>query len=742
MAFKGFGDYLNQRHQKRLLQNYEFLTSSVKSSNTFSSISPSLRDIFETSAKRINDGYPLLFKDLLFWINGFTGSRINSLELRDLCALNGAMLAEYDSAKVTHILGTQLPDSKIQKLKKPMVHPDWILECVKQNKILSWSRYRIVPVTIQQSVSMFFDSGPFVIPKQNSDSTLNTGTENRKDKNKVYYSPELGKSNTSPATTCSLVDTRDEDDSASSPTPNEKRRRLEDSHQDIEIEDFFKPKEIVDDFNFEFQQDEEMDLYNHVHKDIFVNFENDNLIKNQYHSNETSTDSEEDSKALEWFGPQPDVNMTGAWVKRNISTAPGFLERYYESSRLHKLSTWKNELKDWVRQQYQQRQKLRPIHIKTNSSNHPRTVMHVDLDCFFASVSLLKHPEFQDCPVCVAHSAGVSGKSTSEIASCNYIARSFGIKNGMSIGKAIELCRDLKVVGYEFDMYVDASKKFFSVLLDFSDTIEVVSCDEAYIDVSSQVKSQVLTEVDLIFDDSQNPCQPPVCLELELAEKIRKRVFHDTGIHASIGISSNLLLARLATGKAKPNGAYFLDGEHETSRIMFLKDIPVRSVPGIGWVLGKKLEDKGTHTCGDLMKQSKTELIQIHGPKTGKMLFEYCRGIDARLLSKPEIRQSVGTDVNWGIRFEKEEQVFDFLKQLSEEVSKRLEKAELVGKMITVRAKKRKHKGESYKILGHGNCDNFSKSILLNKHTKDPDIIFRESLSIFKHFKIDADDLR
>ncbi|KAJ3123707.1 deoxycytidyl transferase [Nowakowskiella sp. JEL0407] len=604
MAFKGFKEYLTAKYDKRQSQNNELFAANLSATSN-------------------------IFNNLTFWINGFTGDNLSVLDLRELCVMNGAVVADLDSKKVNFHLGTCLPDSKIHTLKKPMINPQWIVDCVKQQKLLPWNNYRVVAAPANQNVL----------------------------------------------------------DSFFAPIPTDTNSNFEGATVD-------KPEFEEEEFDF---------------NDEFV----DSIAKGDVKPLEDQNEAEGESEETSWFGPPVNINMNSNWVKQNVSTAPGFLDRFYQQSRLHKLSTWKNELKQYVLETHH------PPPIPPAAKNPP-IIMHIDLDCFFCSVSLLKHPHLVDKPVCVAHSPGVSGKSTSDIASCNYIARSFGIKNGMSIGRARTLCKELNVINYEFDMYVEASKGFFDILMEFGDRVEVISCDEAYIDVSSRLSG--LTPV-------------------QLATSIRKQIRSRIGISASIGISHNLLLARISTSKAKPDGIYYCNS-NEINPVQFLKDVGVRDLPGVGYVLKNKLEERGIKTCGDLVSISKTELQKTHGPKTGTMLYNYCRGIDDRVLSKSPVRRSVGTDVNWGIRFDDVDQVIQFLKQLANEVSTRLENVRVEGKMVTLKVKKKECDGEPEKVLGHGRCENFSKSIQLASKTKDPEIIFRESSKLFNQLKIAPEDVR
>ncbi|KAK9761358.1 deoxycytidyl transferase, partial [Basidiobolus ranarum] len=363
--------------------------------------------------------------------------------------------------------------------------------------------------------------------------------------------------------------------------------------------------------------------------------------------------------------PSENQTKTESWVAENSSLNEDFLGKFYENSRLHHLSIWKNELLEMTRVA----QHVNASNPKKKSShlaaleNQYRTIMHVDMDCFFVSVSLLDQPELIDKPVGVSHSQGNHGSS--DVASCNYIARKYGISNGMSIGTAKQKCPDLVILPYDFPRYKSVSLKLYEVFGKYADKLQPVSCDEALLDVSNHITELGMEEA------------------LELAKEIRASIFEVTKCHASVGISNNILLARLATKHAKPAGQYYLQPE---DAIDFLDSKNVDELPGVGWAMRKKLAAKDIRTCHDLRNHTLETLQKEFGNGHGQMLYNFCRGIDHReLQTENHIRKSIGTNVSWGIRFETEEQVLEFLEKMSEEVSKRMKAAGVRGKNVSIR---------------------------------------------------------
>src|ERR1700738_5038422 len=187
------------------------------------------------------------------------------------------------------------------------------------------------------------------------------------------------------------------------------------------------------------------------------------------------------------------------------------------------------------------------------------------------------------------------------------------------MGRALELCKDLITLPYDFPAYEKASRDFYEILLSVNaDAVQAVSVDEALLDVSS--------------------------LEPEsLAMSIRDRVREKTQCEVSIGIGENILLAKLAMRKAKPAGQHHLQAPQV---LEFLQNLEVRDLPGVGWKLSEKLEEMRIHTVGDIRTKSLTELKAKLGPKTGEKLYEYARGIDSTEVGEIIQRKSVSVEVN------------------------------------------------------------------------------------------------
>ena len=360
--------------------------------------------------------------------------------------------------------------------------------------------------------------------------------------------------------------------------------------------------------------------------------------------------------------------------------------------------------------------------------------MHVDFDSFFAAVSLRKNPELVDKPVVIAHGSGPG----SEIASCNYPARKFGIKNGMWMKSALEQCPGLKVLPYDFKAYEEASRQFYEAILATDGIVQSVSIDEALVDISRQCIEAGGSDGKAVQEGSICREQARAC---EVAEKLRALVKEKTGCEVSIGIGNNVLLAKVALRKAKPAGQHLIKPEEILD---FIGELTVTDLPGVAYSLGGKLEELGVKVVKDIRALTKERLVNSLGPKTGEKLWEYSRGIDKAEVGEQAIRKSVSAEVSWGIRFVTQQQADEFVQCLCDELSRRLLEQTVKGKQLTMKIMRRAADAplDPPKSMGHGKCDTFNKSVVLGVATNDKAILGREALSILKGFGFSPGELR
>lgn len=420
---------------------------------------------------------------------------------------------------------------------------------------------------------------------------------------------------------------------------------------------------------------------------------------------------------------------------------PDFLKIFFAKSRLHHLSTWKSDLRAEFLTIALNQTTEKKFHKEKSSSSYAQSkvIMHVDFDCFFATASALKHPEidFKNTPVCVSY-GGNSASSSADVASCNYVCRKFGVKNGMWVRSAKRLCPELVCLDYDFPTYEKISKQFYNILVDLKpDCIFPVSIDEALLDVTSLVD-----ELDQVKSVEK------------LCSDLRSKIYELTKCSVSTGCSHNVLLAKLALRRAKPEGQFYLHNEIAE----FLRDISIRDLPGTGYSIQNKLiqevfpssyETEHRVTISHLLKIDKSKLIKVFGVKTGTKLYDYARGRDDTSIDISEnpqefMRKSVSIDVNWGIRFDTMEQVDKFLFNLGKEMSTRLNNLKMCAFQMTLKILKRAKDApiEPPKYLGCGKCDALSKSSRFGIPTDEFRVFGTEARSLFRNIGCDPIELR
>ncbi|EKM56092.1 uncharacterized protein PHACADRAFT_174265 [Phanerochaete carnosa HHB-10118-sp] len=482
------------------------------------------------------------------------------------------------------------------------------------------------------------------------------------------------------------------------------------------------------------------------------------------------------------------------WRAAHTSVAPDFIEGYYRNSRLHHLSTWKAELRSLVAEAqeraedgtiitmgtlvdgYSSSQSVSKImqenmdrkgwaadptgdismkdaqlirkkggkgKEKAIDTDQDRVIMHCDFDSFFVSAGLVDRPHLRGKPLVVCHSQGNQGgqSSTSEIASASYEARQFGVRSGMSLQQAQKLCPELQTMPYEFQKYKQLSLQFYTILMAHADDLQAVSVDEAIIDATSSVR-RIRNEISLSKGTDIITTDPAK----DFAEAIRAQAKKTSGCEVSIGISHNIMLARLATRRAKPGGSFHLQAADIAE---FMEPLDIDALHGFGHATHQKAQEKlGTTNLGELSKKSKAVLCDALGKGTGETLYNALRGIDRRKLESDKPRKSVSCDINYGIRFDNNEQVETFIFQLAGEVSRRLNEIDMRGRSLTLKVLKRDPATpvEAPKFMGHGMCVSFTKQVQMiapgNRAISDPKIIGEHAWKLLRSFNINPKELR
>ncbi len=317
----------------------------------------------------------------------------------------------------------------------------------------------------------------------------------------------------------------------------------------------------------------------------------------------------------------------------------------------------------------------------------------------------------------------------------------------MFIGSAKVLCPNLVIIPYEFEKYDEVSKLLYNILIAHGDFVQAVSCDEAYVDVTFCIQAQIAAivgggsafsgrEVEQLRDS----------LSLEIGERLREEIHRATGCAASVGVSCNMLLARLATQRAKPDGIFLVSDRPSVGRSSsageLLRTFSIRDLPGIGHSLEHRCRELNLVNCGDVQRASLSLLQKEFGAKTGLMLHNYAQGRDDRVLENKS-RQSVGCEINWGIRFDAEEQVQRFLRELCAEVLERLARTGMTSAgHVTVAAKKKLYQGEPGKFLGCGHCEDFSRSLLPSRAVSSCESLYAAVAALYGEIGVAPTDLR
>lgn len=292
----------------------------------------------------------------------------------------------------------------------------------------------------------------------------------------------------------------------------------------------------------------------------------------------------------------------------------------------------------------------------------------------------------------------------------------------MFFGYAKQLCPNLQAVPYDFHAYKEVAQAMYETLASYTHSIEAVSCDEALVDIA-----------DILAETKLTPDEFATALRMEIKDK--------TKCAASVGIGSNILLARMATRKAKPDGQYHLQPDEVDD---FIRGQLVTNLPGVGRSMESKLASLGIKTCGDLQCMTMAKLQKEFGPKTGQMLYRFCRGLDDRPVRTEKERKSVSAEINYGIRFTQPKEAEAFLLSLSEEIQRRLEAAGMKGKRLTLKIMVRKPGApvETAKFGGHGICDNIARTVTLDQATDSAKVIGKATLNMFHMMKLNISDMR
>lgn len=559
-----------------------------------------------------------IFEGLCFYINGYTVPSFEELKL--LIGKYGGRVDHYLTSQVNHVIATSLPQTKVNEFMRkrtfiPVTTPSWILDSIRENRRLPVREY-LLP-SIQKAYgtsvgSMFQEVAKDVdfstkksIPSNNPGVSSASESESKENASEItipcissYYSASR---------LHHLGSWRRQLQAKMHPLSNQLARQ-DPSSDEVGVDSNLQSDAPLEGRKNPIAASAESSMMSHFLSS--ANMEADRITSKK------SNDSEEQAV---------------------LPAAP--------------IVSVPNKL---------------PTHNAQDSSSN-RYIVHVDMDCFFVQVALLDYPHFRNCPVVVAQTNSKAvlssnpntatplsvhpSQSRAEISSASYEARMAGVKRGMQVRSAYAICPDIVMLPYNFDKTRQISEQFISALYQFSRIVEVVSVDEAYLDLSH----------------SRNP--------EEDIQRLREVILGVTGCVASVGLGPNKLVARLATDMAKPDGAKALLPAPGKSIEQQIRHLPVQALPGVGYATKKTLHSMEIETVGQLQAVPLAQLKKALGAATSKQLHDYAHGIDDRPLVLYKERQSLSAEMNWGIRFKEEAQAVTFLMELGREVERRLNDA-------------------------------------------------------------------
>lgn len=287
-----------------------------------------------------------------------------------------------------------------------------------------------------------------------------------------------------------------------------------------------------------------------------------------------------------------------------------------------------------------------------------RKIIHVDMDAFYASVEQMDNPELKGKPIAVGGS-----ENRGVVAAASYEARKFGVRSAISGVLAKRNCPDLIFVKPRFERYKEISIKIHKIFKDYTDLVEPLSLDEAYLDVTINKKG--ITSASL------------------LAEEIRARIYNEVGLTASAGISVNKFVAKIASDYNKPNGQKTVNPDEV---IAFLEVLPIRKFYGVGKVTTEKMYQLGIFT-GLELKSKSVEFLEKHFGKAGNFYYNVVRGIHNSEVKANRVSKSVAAEHTFDTNLSSEIFMLEQLEAIAATLERRLKKSTVSGKTVTLKIK-------------------------------------------------------
>ena len=290
--------------------------------------------------------------------------------------------------------------------------------------------------------------------------------------------------------------------------------------------------------------------------------------------------------------------------------------------------------------------------------NSNRKIIHIDMDAFYASVEQMDNPELRGKPIAVGGS-----ENRGVVAAASYEARKFGVRSAISGVLAKRNCPELVFVKPRFERYKEISKKIHTIFHEYTDLVEPLSLDEAYLDVTHNKKGN-----------------PSATL---LAQEIRLRILNEVGLTASAGISVNKFVAKIASDYNKPNGQTTVNPEEVLS---FLEVLPIRKFYGVGKVTTEKMYQLGIFT-GLELKNKSLEFLSTHFGKSGAFYYHVVRGVHNSEVKPDRITKSVAAEHTFDTNLSSEIFMLEQLEKIAVSLERRLKKHNIAGKTVTLKIK-------------------------------------------------------
>ncbi|OGT06289.1 MAG: DNA polymerase IV [Gammaproteobacteria bacterium GWE2_37_16] len=277
-----------------------------------------------------------------------------------------------------------------------------------------------------------------------------------------------------------------------------------------------------------------------------------------------------------------------------------------------------------------------------------RKIIHIDLDCFYAAIEVRDNPALKGKPVAVGGLSSQRGV----LCTCNYEARKYGLHSAMPTVKAFQLCSNLKLLPVDMEKYQAASQEIQKIFKNYTENIEFLSLDEAFLDVTGSKMYRGSATL--------------------IAQAIRQEIKAKQGLTASAGVAPNKFLAKVASEWRKPDGLFVIIPEEVDA---FIKVLPITKIFGVGQVTAKKIFSLGINTCADLQKLSLSELMSAFG-SFGARLHKLCRGVDDREVETDRERKSISVEETYWSDLPNQEDGILQLPLLLERLQSRLDESE------------------------------------------------------------------